>query len=277
MSKKIQLKASKFSGLGNKILLVDLIKQQGEINLDSVINIVKEKRLKFDQLISIESPHDPELDLNVKIFNKDGSRAENCVNGARCLAKYVSDSGLISKKKFLVGVGEKVWKIYCHENDEYSVEQEAPNFLEGKHLLPKPDSKNQHQITISKIPITISYVNLGNPHAIFFTSDIYKKPLEVWGKELQNSEWFPKGINFGLAEILSPTSLALRVYERGVGETLACGSSACAAVVLGNHLELCKENVGVVFKTGTLNIRYQKTSGRLTAKGTAEFLGNLMI
>ena len=80
-----------------------------------------------------------------------------------------------------------------------------------------------------------------------------------------------------IIEILSPTSLALRVYDRGVGETLACGSSACAAVVLGNHLELCKENVGVVFKTGNLNIRYQKTSGRLTAKVTAEFLGNLMI
>ena len=277
MSNLVEIKAHKFSGLGNKIVLVDLIRQTGQIDSDSVLKLIKENQAEFDQLISIEAPQNPNLDLDANIFNKDGSRAENCINGARCLAKYVLDSGLIAKKEFLVGIGLKTWKIYCHENDEYSIEQEAPDFQTGKYLLPIPNESNKHVLQISGTSIEVGFVNLGNPHVVFFSTDINEKPLAKWGKKLQHSEWFPQGVNVGLAEILSRNSIKLRVYERGVGETLACGTGACAAVVLGNQQGLLDQNVEVIFKKGNLSIKYVLESGQLIARGTAHFLQELKI
>ena len=109
MSSEVSLRASKFSGLGNEILLVDLIRQSGNLDSVSVKKIVEEKQAEFDQLISLEAPTFPDLDISAKIFNKDGSKAENCINGARCVAKYAIDSDLISKKELLVGVGVGTW------------------------------------------------------------------------------------------------------------------------------------------------------------------------
>ena len=271
------LKAHKFSGLGNEILLVDLITQTGQIDSDSIIKLIRENQVGFDQLISIEAPKIPDHDLSVQIFNKDGSKAENCINGARCLAKYALDSGLISKNEFLVGTNNRTWKIYSHQNAEYSVEQEAPDFLKGKELLPTPNNSDIHELQISDIKIEVGYVNLGNPHVVYFTSHINEKPLELWGEKLQNSQWFPRGVNLGLAEILSPTSIELRVYERGVGETLSCGSGACAAVVLGKLQGFLDQQVEVNFKKGSLHIKYVPETGLLLARGTAEFLQELNI
>lgn len=277
MSNPVELKGHMFSGLGNEILLVDLIKQSAQINSDSVRRLIKEKQVDFDQLISIEAPQNPTLDLSVQIFNRDGSRAENCINGARCLAKYVLDSELIIKEKFLVGSGKNTWKIYSHKNNEYSVEQKVPDFQEGKSLLPTPNASGKYELRLSGTSIEVGYVNLGNPHAVFFTSNIDEKPLVLWGEKLQHSEWFPEGVNLELAEILSPTSIKLRVFERGVGETLSCGSGACAAVVLGNKYGLLDQNVEVNFKKGKLNIKYIIETGLLVTRGTADFIHELNI
>ena len=277
MSNKIVLKASKFSGLGNKILLIDLIRQSGNINSVSVKKVVEENQVEFDQLISIEAPIFPDLDFSARIFNKDGSQAENCINGARCFAKYVIDSDLLNKEELLVGVGEIRWRILAHQRGDYSVEQEISDIFIGKDLLPEPNINNLYELAVVEDTIEIGYINLGNPHGIFFTSGINDLPLEVWGESLQTSSWFPGGVNFGLAEINSPSKVNLRVYERGVGETLSCGSGACATVILGIQLGLLQEEVEVIFKKGSLFVKYNEESRKLTARGTANFLKEINV
>ena len=272
MSSEVSLRASKFSGLGNEILLVDLIRQSG--NLDSVLvkKIIEEKQAEFDQLISLEAPTFPDLDISARIFNKDGSKAANCINGARCVAKYVIDSKLLNKKELLVGVGEIRWRLIVHRGGDYSVEQEISDVFKGKELLPQPNNKNLHELNVLEDTIEIGFINLANPHGIFFTTGINDLPLDAWGKNLQTLNWFPDGINLGLAEISSPSKVKLRVYERGVGETLSCGSGACAAVILGNQLGLLNEEVEVKFQKGSLFVKYNEADKKLTARGTVNFL-----
>ena len=272
MSSQAELKTSKFSGLGNEILLVDLIRQSGRIDSDSVKKIVANNQVQFDQLISIEAPFLPDLDFSATIYNRDGSKAENCINGARCFGKYIFDTGLLNKPELLVGIEENTWKISNPEKDTYAVEQEISDPNLGEELLPKSNSSGLRSLDLEGDNLEIGFVNLGNPHAINFTTGIKTMPLDKWGKSIQESKSFPDGVNLTLAEMISPNEVDIRVFERGVGETLACGSGACATVVIGVQLGYLQKEATVNFKTGSLSIKYDSNNQVLTAKGPADFL-----
>ncbi len=272
MSSLTELKTSKFSGLGNKILLVDLIRQSGYVDSDLVKKIAVNNQVQFDQLISIEAPFLPGLDLSAKIFNRDGGRAENCINGARCFGKYIFDSGLLNKPELLVGIEENTWKISNPERNMYAVEQEISDPGLGEEMLPELNSSGLHSLDLAGDNLEIGFVNLGNPHAIHFTTEIKTKPLDKWGKNIQESKYFPDGVNLTFAEMVSPSEVNIRVFERGVGETPACGSGACATVVKGVQLGYLQKEATVNFKTGCLAIKYDPDIQVLTAKGPADFL-----
>ena len=272
MSNQAELKTSKFSGLGNEILLVDLIRQSGCIDSDSVKKIVANNQVQFDQLISIEAPSLPDLDFSATIFNRDGSKAENCINGARCFGKYIFDTGLLNKPELLVGIEENIWKISNPQKNTYAVEQRISDPNLGKELLPKSNTSGLHSLDLEGDNLEIGFVNLGNPHAINFTAGINTMPLDKWGKSIQESKSFPNGVNLTLAEMISPNEVDIRVFERGVGETLACGSGACATVVMGVQLGYLQKEVTVNFKTGSLSIKYDPNNQVLTAIGPAVFL-----
>ena len=157
MSNQAELKTSKFSGLGNEILLVDLIRQSGRIDSDSVKKIVANNQVQFDQLISIKAPCLPDLDFSATIFNRDGSKAENCINGARCFGKYIFDTGLLNKPELLVGIEENTWKISNPEKNIYAVEQEISDPNLGEELLPKSNSSGLHSLD------SVSYTHLTLP------------------------------------------------------------------------------------------------------------------
>ena len=272
MSSQTELKTSKFSGLGNEILLVDLIRQSGHVDSDLVKKIVVTSQVQFDQLISIEAPSLPDLDFSATIFNRDGSKAENCINGARCFGKYIFDSGLLNKPELLVGVEENTWKISNPEKNMFAVEQEISDPSLGEEMLPKINSSGLHSLDLGGDNLEIGFVNLGNPHAIHFNTEIKAMPLDKWGKIIQESKPFPDGVNLTLAEMISPKEVNIRVFERGVGETLACGSGACATVVKGVQLGYLEKEAIVNFKTGCLSIKYDSDNQVLTAKGPADFL-----
>ena len=272
MSSQTELKTSKFSGLGNEILLVDLIRQSGRIDSDSVKKIVANNQVQFDQLISIEAPSLPDLDFSATIFNRDGSKAENCINGARCFGKYIFDTELLNKSELLVGIEENTWKISNPEKNTYAVEQEISDPNLGEELLPKSNSLGLHSLDLEGDNLEIGFVNLGNPHAINFTTGIKTMPLDKWGKSIQESKSFPDGVNLTLAEMISANKVDIRVFERGVGETLACGSGACATVVIGVQLGYLQREATVNFKTGSLAIKYDPDNQVLTATGSADFL-----
>ena len=272
MSNQTEFKTSKFSGLGNEILLLDLIRQSGCIDSDLVKKIVENNQVQFDQLISIEAPSLPDLDFSATIFNRDGSKAENCINGARCFGKYIFDTGLLNKPELLVGIEENIWKISNPQKNTYAVEQRISDPNLGKELLPKSNSSGLCSLDLEGDNLEIGFVNLGNPHAINFTAGINTMPLDKWGKSIQESKFFPNGVNLTLAEMISPNEVDIRVFERGVGETLACGSGACAAVVIGVQLGYLQKEVTVNFKTGSLSIKYDPNNQVLTAIGPAVFL-----
>ena len=272
MSSQVELKTSKFSGLGNEILLVDLIRQSGYIDSDSVKKLVAKNQVQFDQLISIEAPSLPDLDFSATIFNRDGSKAENCINGARCFGKYIFDTGLLNKPELLVGIEENIWKISNPQKNTYAVEQRISDPNLGKELLPKSNTSGLHSLDLEGDNLEIGFVNLGNPHAINFTAGINTMPLDKWGKSIQESKSFPNGVNLTLAEMISPNEVDIRVFERGVGETLACGSGACATVVIGVQLGYLQKEATVNFKTGSLSIKYDPNNQVLTAIGPAVFL-----
>ena len=272
MSSQTELKTSKFSGLGNEILLVDLIRQSGHVDSDLVKKIVLTSQVQFDQLISIEAPSLPDLDFSATIFNRDGSKAENCINGARCFGKYIFDTGLLNKPELLVGVEENTWKISNSEKNMYAVEQEISDPSLGEEMLPKINSSGLHSLDLGGDNLEIGFVNLGNPHAIHFNTEIKAMPLDKWGKIIQESKHFPDGVNLTLAEMISPKEVNIRVFERGVGETLACGSGACATVIKGVQLGYLEKEAIVNFKTGCLSIKYDSDTQVLTATGPADFL-----
>tara|TARA_Y100000590_G_scaffold79789_1_gene88579 strand:+ start:1758 stop:2597 length:840 start_codon:yes stop_codon:yes gene_type:complete len=277
MSDQKTLKFWKYSGLGNKIILIDLVRQPGEISSNDVARLASDSKVEFDQLITIEPPEFPELDFSAEIFNRDGSKAENCINGARCFGKHVFDSGLLRKEELFVGVGINQWKIKELGEKIYSVEQEVKDLDYGITSLPNTNPSGLHDLEIDGKIFEIGFINLGNPHAINFNKDIKDMPLETLGVSIQKSKSFPEGVNLTLAEIKSPEEVYIRVFERGVGETLACGSGACATVIKGFQLGYLRPEVQVNFKQGHLSIKYDDIENSLVAKGPADFIEEIDI
>ena len=261
-----------FSGLGNKILILDLLKQDIEVNPE-LIHKLKSLR-SFDQLLTIEPPNEPNLDLSTRIFNSDTSEAENCVNGARCLARYVIDNKILGKKEFKVSTISDIWSLGEIDRNNYFVCMEGPDFSKNKERLPLANDSGMHKLEFDDLPpLEVGFVNIGNPHCVNFTEDINSELLIKWGAQLQNSPYFPQGVNLSIAKKIGKDSLSLRVYERGAGETEACGSAACASVVLGYKLDLIGKNTDVSFNSGKLRVNFDEISNIITLQGGADFIG----
>ena len=273
----MKIEAHKLSGLGNIILIVDLVRQSGHIGKAEIIKIASERNGDFDQLITIEPPKETTVDLRAKIFNVDGSEAMNCINGARCVAKYVLESRLLPKKKFSVSTLGGTWYLEENLKGDFEVQMAPPNFMKGRENFPEVETDKSIPLAINGISIEFFFVNLGNPHAVCLVDDINDYPLSEIGEALQTHNFFPDGVNLGFAKINSRKSLDLRVFERGAGETLACGSGACAAAVIGNNAGLLDSEVLVKFQEGALNINYEKHSGKLVASGSADYLSKLSL
>jgi len=266
-----------FSGLGNVIALVDLLREDFSISSEQVSKIAELGEVEFDQLICILPPESPDVDLSAEIYNVDGSVAKNCINGARCLAKFVVDEELIAKKEFSVATLGGLWNLKAHQNGEYSVKFLNPNNLDLKNNLPPENENHKHIISIEGNEIEIGVIDLGNPHAVSFKEIADGMALNFIGDALQNSDWFPDGVNFGLGKIVSNNEIELRVYERGVGETLACGSGACAAALIAIEDKTIEAPVKVNFEKGSIFIDYNVENNEILAKGEAKFIKQINV
>jgi len=263
------MQVTKMSSLGNEILILDLLTKKGSISSQEVKKISLEGITSFDQLITIEPPRDPDNHIRSSIYNRDGSQAENCMNGSRCVAKYVTSMGLISSESFIIETIGGNWKMQTLPDDIFSTEIPCPSF-EPKDLPFLSSLLNKYSLEKGENTLEIGIASLGNPHIISFMSDINSFPLGEWGESLKNNPKFPEGVNLGVCSILTKKEIDLRVFERGVGETLGCGSGACAAVAIGNNQGLLDPEVIVNFKTGSLKIEY-KNKICLKASGNAIF------
>ena len=266
-----------YSGLGNIIALVDLLRDDLSLSPEEVVKIAELEGVEFDQLISILPPESLDVDLSAEIYNADGSIAKNCINGARCLTKFVIDEGLIARNELSVTTLGGLWSLMAHQDGEYSVKFTNPNNLDIKNNLPPETTNHKHIISVEGNEIEIGVIDLGNPHAVSFKEMDDGISLKHLGEALQNSDWFPEGVNFGVGKIISSNEIDLRVYERGAGETLACGSGACAAALIAIQDKTIETPVKVNFEKGSIFIDYNIENKEILAKGEAEFIKQIFV
>tara|TARA_B100000609_G_C17198835_1_gene426912 strand:+ start:286 stop:1074 length:789 start_codon:yes stop_codon:yes gene_type:complete len=253
-----------YSGLGNIIAIVESIRQDIKITAEEVKNL-KEKKIDFDQLILILPPSEPVNDFDVKIFNNDASIASNCINGARCVSKFVKDKSLCISEKISIKTDGGIWNLEVLGDDTFSA-----SFLLSEKI-------DQVFLNLDGTDTKLDCIKLGNPHGVLYEEKNSKIDFLKSGKYLQNHQAFPDGVNFGLARKINDSEIDLKVFERGVGETLACGSGACAAAIIGILKKEMVSPVKVNFQEGSLLIDYKQDLGVISAEGSASFIEKIEI
>ena len=249
-----------YSGLGNIIAIIDSLREEVSVNSNDVVSLYSNQAINFDQLIHVLPPKDQNNDFDVKIYNNDGSLAANCINGARCVSKFIEDNDLSASKKIKVSTDGGLWYLEAINADRFSASFLLSDTI--KHLELELDSQD----------LSLDCINLGNPHGVNFERIDSDLDFLSTGKQLQHSQHFPDGVNFGLANKISDNEIDLRVYERGVGETLACGSGACAAAVIGIIQQEMDSPVKVNFQEGSLLVDYKVESRMINTEGAAAFV-----
>ncbi|MDF7675739.1 diaminopimelate epimerase [Neisseriaceae bacterium ESL0693] len=257
---------TKMHGLGNDFMVIDGISQP--FNPDRAPIAAWADRhtgIGFDQLLLIESPHRPDADFCYRIFNADGSEVEQCGNGARCFARFVYDKGLTRKQEIVVETAKGLIKPRLHPDGLVTVDMGKPRFLAQEIPFTPLAADDQqaltHVLRVGAQPVTVSCVNMGNPHAVLLVDDIDSAPVAELGLAIETHVQFPQRVNVGFMQISSPHHIRLRVFERGVGETQACGTGACAAVVAGIRLGLLADDqtpVRVDLAGGQLSIQWSQ-------------------
>lgn len=252
------LKFAKMHGLGNDFVVFDAIHQKIELTGEQYRHIANRHfGVGCDQILLIEAPRMAGTDFHYRIFNADGSEVEQCGNGARCFARFVRDQGLTDKD--VIEVGTYAGKITLHlgEDGSVRVNMGVPELEPASIPFLTDQMESSYAIEVGGESLMLSAVSMGNPHAVLKVPNIDTAPVERIGPLLERHPRFPRRVNVGFMEICSPRRIRLRVFERGAGETLACGSGACAAVVCGRIEGLLEDVVEVSLAGGDLRIVWQ--------------------
>lgn len=273
----------KMQGLGNDFVVIDLITQNVQLDSKQVQRIAdRHFGIGCDQVILIEPPIRPNADFFYRIFNADGQEVEQCGNGARCAARFFYDMGFSSEKTLNADCLAGSIQFQLEEDETVRMNSGKPNFRPEEIPLTLAQEENLYSLILEGAPqfkedffdpknnkITFSALSIGNPHMILQVSDLENVSIQDWGKLLSTHAIFPKGINIGFMQVRDQNSIRLRVYERGVGETLACGTNAAAAAVAGIQLNLLKSPVSVGFSSGELEIRWEGGDSTISSRGPA--------
>lgn len=260
---------TKMHGLGNDFVIIELITQGARLQKSHITQIADRKfGIGCDQVILISPPTEPNVDFFYKIYNADGTEVEQCGNGLRCAAKFFLDSGLTNKSDMLADCAGGLANVSVEADRLVSVEWSKNN-----------TNVTTNQLNIPGYPNEIHLVSLGNPHGVCIVDDLSTTPVAEWGARLTNDPMFPNGANIGFMQIVDRNHIKLRVYERGAGLTHACGSGACAAVLVGNSLNLLDNNVTVHFEYGDLIIssNVQQQTLRMTGPASSIYIGRFKI
>jgi len=255
-------------GLGNDFIVIDNIDNSFNESLIDISRISNRRTgIGFDQMLLVESSTRPNIDFKYRIFNADGKEVQQCGNGARCFALYVFEKKLTNKRKINVETLNGVIKLIINDASSVTVNMGEPEFAPSK--IPANFDTQHKKYSINSTEI--GALSMGNPHAVIIANNIENLEIEKIAKDIQNSGYFPESVNVGFMQINSPNNIFLRVYERGVGETQACGTGACAAVVFGVENNLLDNKVRVSLPGGNLDINYEKGSDVLMT-GPAQFV-----
>ena len=253
----MKYKFTKMHGLGNDFVLIDCVNQSVNLSLDQLRNIANRRLgIGCDQILLIERT-ESDADFRYRIFNSDGGEVEQCGNGARCLVSYIYDKGMTQKKEISVETLGGIIFPKLEINGEVTVNMGTPKF-EPKEIPFVADKRMlTYLLEVNEKQIEFSILSMGNPHAVQVVEDINQSPVLVEGSLIESHSRFPKHVNAGYMQIVNREHINLRVYERGAGETLSCGTGACAAVVAGITRGLLDSRVTVSTTGGNLSICWE--------------------
>lgn len=248
---------TKMHGLGNDFVVIDAVNQTIELSAEDCRAIADRRfGIGCDQILVVEPPPSDELDFTYRIFNADGGEVEQCGNGARCFAVFVRDQGLTTKNKIRVATAGGIISPEVLDNGQVRVDMGAPNFSPASLPLKAEKQLAEYHIDLNGESCCFGAVSMGNPHAVIAVDSLRDARVEEIGPMLQKHPLFPKSVNVGFIEYRGRDQIGLRVYERGVGETLACGTGACAAVAVGRKIDKLDECVVVELFGGELTIEW---------------------
>ncbi len=262
---------TKMHGAGNDFVVLDGVTQQIELNAAQVRAIAdRHFGVGCDQLLLVEKPTSPEADFRYRIFNADGGEVEQCGNGARCFVRFVVDKGLTKKQEITVETQSGLIKPRLEADGRVTVDMGAPRFEPGDIPFLADARALTYELDVEGSPVTISALSMGNPHAVQVVMDVDHAPVAIQGPRIENHPRFPQRVNAGFMQIVDRAHIRLRVFERGAGETLSCGTGACAAVAAGITRGLLDHRVDVQTRGGVLTIEWRGEGQPVTMTGPAQ-------
>jgi len=267
---ELKMQFSKMHGLGNDFMVVDAVTQNVFFSPELIRRLAdRHLGIGFDQLLIVEPPYDPDLDFHYRIFNADGSEVAQCGNGARCFARFVQLKGLTNKSDIRVSTQNGRMVLSVTPDDQVRVNMGEPNFEPQQVPFRANKAENLYLLRVAEQTVMLGAVSMGNPHCVIQVDSVKTAQVELLGPILESHERFPDRVNVGFMEIINPEHIRLRVYERGAGETQACGSGACAAVACGIQQGILAPKVRVDLPGGTLHIAWKGAGQPLYMTGPA--------
>jgi diaminopimelate epimerase len=276
----MMLEFSKMHGLGNDFVVIDAVNQVVALSPEQVRRLADRHRgIGCDQLLLVEPSRGGQADFRYRIFNADGGEVSQCGNGARCFMRFVHDLGLSDKRELRVETAGGPLLLVLEDDGQVTVNMGEPRLEPEEIPFEAAARASVYTLEVAGERLEIAAVSLGNPHAVTLVSDVESAPVARLGPEIERHPRFPQGVNAGFMQIIDCEHIRLRVFERGAGETLACGSGACAAVVAGRLWDQLAARVKVGLWGGDLVVSW---AGRgypvyLTGPATHVFRGRIDI
>ena len=276
----MEIQFTKMHGLGNDFVVIDAINQDIDLSEEQVRFIAdRHFGVGCDQLLLVEAAESDDVDFVYRIFNADGGEVEQCGNGARCFAVFVREKGLTNKNPIVVETNTGVISLYIEEDGQVSVDMGVPELNPWAIPFNADTRLDEYALDVNGDVLKIGAVSMGNPHAVTIVDDVEATDVDELGAAIENHALFPNRVNAGFMQIVSDTHIRLRVFERGAGETLACGTGACAAMVVGRLQGRLDEEVQVDLPGGSLQISWQGEASpvMMTGPATTVFEGKITL
>jgi diaminopimelate epimerase len=266
----MEISFTKMHGLGNDFVVIDATSQPIELSMEQ-IRFLADRRFGVgcDQVLLVEPPRQSNVDFTYRIFNADGSEVEQCGNGARCFARYVLDHGLTRKTDIAVATRAGLITLHVEADGQITVDMGMPRFEPDEIPFQAPQRAEVYPLKLETTEVEVSVVSMGNPHAVLRVEQVDTAPVTSLGPQIEVNQRFPRRVNVGFMQVVDRQHIHLRVYERGAGETLACGTGACAAVVIGRQRGWLDDKVTVSLPGGNLKIQWSGEGHSVMMTGPA--------
>jgi diaminopimelate epimerase len=266
----MEISFTKMHGLGNDFVVIDATSQPIELSMEQ-IRFLADRRFGVgcDQVLLVEPPRQSNVDFTYRIFNADGSEVEQCGNGARCFARYVLDHGLTRKTDIAVATRAGLITLHVEADGQITVDMGMPRFEPDEIPFQASQRAEVYPLKLETTEVEVSVVSMGNPHAVLRVEQVDTAPVTSLGPQIEVNQRFPRRVNVGFMQVVDRQHIHLRVYERGAGETLACGTGACAAVVIGRQRGWLDDKVTVSLPGGNLKIQWSGEGHSVMMTGPA--------